>query len=190
MNWLRRSILIVAIFAVGALSGSMIMSANAENTGLVDPSQPGSVNDPLITKSYVDEVIGKQIADEVNKQIAAKQTEMAELIASFQDQIKDLVGQASGLTVVELAKGQTLFADAGTTVIVRNGTTQAVSDTTDGIPDLTGGKDLKNGTAIPINHLLMFPREGRGVKSTFDQTIYLMVVGSYKITNADGTVVR
>lgn len=210
MNWMKKAVLIIAIFAVGVISGSLIWTSSANQTGLVDPKQPGSVHDPLITKSYVDEVVAGQVKTEVGKQMEAqlaeldamiaskqqeldnmladKQREMDERIAQFQKQIDALVGRAGGLTIVELQPEQTLFADAGASLIVRNGTTIAVSTDANGIPDVTGGKDIPDGSPVSLNHMLMFPRDGRGIKSTHTSTVFVMITGGYTILNPDGTV--
>lgn len=198
---MKKTVLVIAIFAAGAVSGSMIWTSSADNhTGLVDPNQPGSVNDPLITKSYVDQVVAGQVKTEIDKQMASqlaeldkmladKQQEMDAQIEQFQKQLEALIGQAGGLTIVELQPEQTLFADPGTSLIVRNGRTIAVSTDANGIPDVTGGKDLPDGTAIETNHMLLFPREGRGIKSLHDSTVFVMVTGGYTVLNPDGSIV-
>lgn len=192
MNWMKKTVLLVAVFALGVVSGSMIWTSSANNTGLVDPNQPGSANDPLVTKSYVDEAVASkvqaEIAKQIDSQLAAKQKELDAQIEQFKMQLDALLGQAGGMVVVELQPNQTLFADPGTSLIVRNGKTVAVSTDANGIPDVTGGKDLMNGTPVELNHMLIFPREGRGIKSTHNTTVFVMVTGGYKILNADGTV--
>lgn len=199
MNWMKKSLLLIAVFAVGVVSGSMIWTSSANNTGLVNPNQPGSVNDPLITKSYVDQVVAGQVKTELEKQLqgqleqldkllADKQKEMDDKIAQFQKQLDALISKAGGMTVVELEPNQTMYADPGATFIVRNGTTIAVSTDANGIPDVTGGKDLMDGTPIELNHMLIFPREGRGIKSTHSSTVFVMVTGGYTVMNPDGTI--
>lgn len=199
MNWMKKSLLLIAVFAVGVVSGSMIWTSSANNTSLVDPNQPGSVNDPLITKSYVDQVVAGQVKTELEKQLqgqleqldkllADKQKEMDDKIAQFQKQLDALISKAGGMTVVELEPNQTMYADPGATFIVRNGTTIAVSTDANGIPDVTGGKDLMDGTPIELNHMLIFPREGRGIKSTHSSTVFVMVTGGYTVMNPDGTI--
>jgi len=192
LNWMKKTVLLVAVFALGVVSGSMIWTSSANNTGLVDPNQPGSANDPLVTKSYVDEAVASkvqaEIAKQIDSQLAAKQKELDAQIEQFKMQLDALLGQAGGMVVVELQPNQTLFADPGTSLIVRNGKTVAVSTDANGIPDVTGGKDLMNGTPVELNHMLIFPREGRGIKSTHNTTVFVMVTGGYKILNADGTV--
>jgi len=189
---MKKTVLLVAVFALGVVSGSMIWTSSANNSGLVDPNQPGSANDPLVTKSYVDEAVASkvqaEIAKQIDSQLAAKQKELDAQIEQFKKQLDALLGQAGGMVVVELQPNQTLFADPGTSLIVRNGKTVAVSTDANGIPDVTGGKDLMNGTPVELNHMLLFPREGRGIKSTHNTTVFVMVTGGYKILNADGTV--
>jgi hypothetical protein len=189
---MKKTVLLVAVFALGVVSGSMIWTSSANNSGLVDPNQPGSANDPLVTKSYVDEAVASkvqaEIAKQIDSQLAAKQKELDAQIEQFKKQLDALLGQAGGMVVVELQPNQTLFADPGTSLIVRNGKTVAVSTDANGIPDVTGGKDLMNGTPVELNHMLIFPREGRGIKSTHNTTVFVMVTGGYKILNADGTV--
>jgi len=68
--------------------------------------------------------------------------------------------------VAELRTGQVLAARTGAEFIVRRGQVVAVDATGNGIPDVTGGADISNGSKVPLNHLLVFPREdGRGIKA-------------------------
>lgn len=122
-------------------------------------SDPGSINDPIVTKSYVDE------------------------------QIRQLVlsgggsgGQATNeIATVKLNAGDILVAGSGTEVILRTGKAVAYGDGSNGIPDVTGGVDIKIGSNIPSNHQLIFPKaDGRGIKITTGPA-YVMVRGSYEI---------
>lgn len=141
-------------------------------------SSTGSVNDPLITKSYLDE----QLATLVKQEIAKNNTPADPVIEP---------APSSKLTVIQLTKGQTLYAAAGAEVIVRTGKTLAVSSDTNGIPDVTAGVDIAPNAAIETNHMLVFPREGRGIKPDPKNTaeIFVMIRGDYTIYNADGTKV-
>ncbi len=69
--------------------------------------------------------------------------------------------------VVELNQGQVLKGQAGLELIVRRGQALVVDPVGNGIPDLTSGTDISAGSAVPVNHLMLIPREdGRGVKAT------------------------
>jgi hypothetical protein len=119
---------------------------------------PGSTEDPLVTKSYVDE------------------------------QIRQLIGTGTGggggvveLVVEELKVGQILIAGAGTEFILRGGKATAYGDGANGIPNLTSGADIKIGNSIPLNHLLLFPRDDeRGIKITAGPA-FVMIRGPYSI---------
>jgi hypothetical protein len=87
------------------------------------------------------------------------------------------------LKVVTIKKGQTLMARNGTEFIIRAGKAIVVSNTTNGISDITVGKDLAPGVAIPNNHFLVFPTEGRGItpSSTSTVDVIVLVKGGYDI---------
>ncbi|MDF9406952.1 hypothetical protein L7E55_01015 [Pelotomaculum isophthalicicum JI] len=68
--------------------------------------------------------------------------------------------------VAELKTGQVLQCHAGTEFIPRRGQAVVVDSTGNGIPDVTAGEDIHAGSATPLNHLLIVPRDdGRGVKA-------------------------
>lgn len=184
MKIFRKIVLAALIFGGGFGLGSMIVS-NAD--GLLDPNQPGSVNDPLVTKSYVDQQVAEAVKNEMSKQSLSKE-EIRKIIDEFK---ADLEGQASReLVVVELNPGETLIASEGTEFIVRNGKAVAIGKK-DGIPDITDGDSIADGEVIPLNHLLLFPRDdGRGIQPHPDQkdTIFVMVRGEYAHMDAGGNV--
>ncbi|UHA75695.1 hypothetical protein [Paenibacillus sp. 481] len=133
-------------------------------------AEPGTAQDPLATKSYVDEQV--------------KALVQAELAANGSGANIDR-GAANSLEVVDVKKGEKLVAKAGTEVIVRNGKALITSTDGNGVPDLTDGKDLKNGQSVPTNHLLSFPRDGRGVMPDPGQAngLILTVRGGYELVS-------
>ncbi|MDH4619229.1 hypothetical protein [Brevibacillus sp. AY1] len=118
---------------------------------------PGSVDDPVVTKSYVDKAI------------------------------QALGGSAGGssLTVVELYPGSTLYGFEGTEFIVRTGQVQAVAGNNgDGLTDLTAGADLRAGASVGHNHLLLIARsDNRGLRLApqYDGVAHIMVRGKYEL---------
>lgn len=111
-------------------------------------SEPGSNTDPLVTKSYVEDIL-------------TKKTE---------------------LKVVELTTGQTLEGKAGAEFILRGGKAliSIKPGALGGLSDVTGGKDLNNGAAAPLNHLMIIARsDGRGLKA--QSIAWVMVRGEYEI---------
>jgi len=153
------------------------------------PSQPGTANDPLVTKSYVDELVQKKVAEEVAK-IKGGITAPTSTPTPTPTPVTT-PGESEGVTVIELKAGQILYAAAGAEFIVRTGKTLIVSSDDNGVPDVTSGKDIAPNGTIETNHLLIFPREGRGIKPDPKNKdgIFVMVKGNYILQNADGTKV-
>ncbi|MBQ8002558.1 MAG: hypothetical protein IJ297_03855 [Clostridia bacterium] len=102
-------------------------------------AEPGSAEDPFISKSYVD------------------------------TSLMPYINKVSSFTVVNLAQGQMLIGDAGCEIILRMGSATVISTEKGGICDVTIGGDWPNGSPVPANHNLIVPLgDGRGVKAETD----------------------
>lgn len=145
MRFIGKSVLSAALLGVGLLAGSIINS-NAE--GIVPTNQPGSINDPVVTKSYVDQQISSLVKAELAKQTGGGAT---------------TPDSSSSMVIVTLKPGEVLVASAGAEMIVRAGKATAYSTDGNGISDLTDGKDVANGQAVLSNHLMLLPKAGRGI---------------------------
>ncbi len=160
----RFSILLVLLLIISV--GFNIAAA------LSDGAEPGSEQDPLISKGYVDEIMAKNAAE----------------VAQLKQQLEELKNQqqsggSEGFVVLNMKTGQTLLPGSGTEIILRSGKAAAVSGQNgDNLADVTAGKDLVKGAAVVINHLLISSRDdGRGLKATAE--CYLLVRGAYKIND-------
>ncbi len=99
----------------------------------------GSQEDPLISKSYLDNVFLNTV-----------KTEMS-------------------FSVVSLKEGQQLVGDAGCEMILRQGKATIFSTEKGGISDVTLGGDHPSGSDMPANHLLIVPvGDGRGITAQTD----------------------
>ncbi|WP_166243603.1 hypothetical protein [Paenibacillus turpanensis] len=211
-SYKKMGVALVVGISVFCASAYIIKADNVLQT-----NEPGSVNDPVVTKSYVDEQIQKltgikpstSTSSGAGASTSTSGLSAAEVRKLIQEELAKLPAQTnpsgsaaapvaapstSGsdeLKVVQMSTGQTLLAGAGSEFIVRSGKVYAYSNTENGIPDVTGGKDLSSGTQVPHNHLLIFPREGRGIKADAKNAgdVYVMVRGSYLLQNADGSTV-
>jgi hypothetical protein len=176
----KRIVSMILIISVIIVTFSIYNKTSADATAV----QPGSVDDPMVSKSYVDEQVKQQVAAQINTQVAAA-------IEKLKKDLPTSSGSSggAGLTVVQLAAGQTLLAGAGSELIVRTGFVKAVGTDGNGIPDVTGGKDIAINSAIALNHLLIFPTDKRGIKPDPNKNapIFVMVRGGYRLINADGT---
>jgi hypothetical protein len=140
---------------LAAVAGMAIFATQAWADG--GTGVPGSVDDPVVTKSYVDQQIQQALAN----------------------------GAGSTLTVVELNPGQTLFGFEGTEFIVRTGKVIAVAGNKgDGLTDITAGADLRGGAPVALNHLLLIARsDNRGLKldPSYSGVAHVMVRGKYEL---------
>lgn len=144
------------------------------NTALAGGSvEPGSLDDPVVTKSYVDEQIYKlaQFVEGLDPNTSGQQT-----------------SGTIPVIVEELTSGDVLIGKSGTEIIVRSGTVLTYGAGSNGIPDLTGGLDIAIGKVVPLNHQLLIPRDdGRGIKvSNYSKgNSHVMIRGEYQIIKAD-----
>lgn len=157
----------LAALTIGA---GIWIGATYNNTATGAATTPGTTEDPVVTKSYVDQQIQQALngggGGSTNPTNPTEPSQGA-------DEVKN----------VALKPGKLLIADAGTEFIVRSGNAVIYTEVSSGVADLTDGKDLLNGQVAPKNHLLSFPREGRGIQVKEGQTsnLIVMVRGGYTI---------
>ena len=161
-----------AVIVTAGVWAGMTMAQPLEAESAITP---GTIEDPVVTKSYVDEQIAKLSGEGI--------TSGGSTGGSTGGSESGGTGAVAELEVVELPVGKTLMVSAGGEVVVRVGKAVAYSSDTNGISDLTGGIDIKSGKDVPTNHLIWFPRDGRGVKGHPDETVplTLLVRGNYTI---------
>ncbi|USG65341.1 hypothetical protein NDK47_25075 [Brevibacillus ruminantium] len=144
-----------------AIIGTAVFASQAMADGV--SGVPGSVDDPVVTKSYVDQRIQQALGGGGGGGASV----------------------STGLTVVELYPGQTLYGFEGTEFIVRTGKVQAVAgDKGDGLTDITEGVDLSGGAKVQTNHLLLIARsDNRGLRlqAGYDGVSHIMVRGKYEL---------
>ena len=118
----------------------------------------GSEDDPLISLSYIENVIMPYIDQAVEG------------------------ASASEFVVVELKKGESLEAKSGSEIILRSGdaVVSIPKSAAGGFTDVTGAKDVSNGDKVEANHLLICPRsDGRKIEAK--SGAFFMVRGAYEI---------
>ncbi|HHU17507.1 MAG TPA: hypothetical protein GXZ70_04700 [Clostridiales bacterium] len=139
---MKRVITLVIVITILALT---VVAAASET--------PGSKEDPVVTKSYVDNQIARLMGNG---------------------------GSTETYKAIMLTAGQKLIGHEGTEVILRSGEATAIDNGVNGISDVTGAMDLMTGQKVAQNHLLLIPRsDGRGIQATTE--IWVMVRGTYTI---------
>jgi hypothetical protein len=178
MNKLTKIILSTALITSGVIAGS-IWGVNV----FAADTTPGTSSDPLVTKSYVDQQVKSLIQAELKKGNTGNDTANKDKDNAKKDQSEFDTTSNTELKVVTVKSGQKLVAKAGTEVIVRNGKAVITSPDENGVPDVTAGTDIKSGQAVATNHLLLFPRDGRGVMPDPQQEngLIIMVRGGYSV---------
>lgn len=145
---------------IGILIAVVVIVGSVTTVFAGNTSDPGSINDPVVTKNYVDEQINKLVQSGA---------------------ISSGSGEAAGLVVLDLETDDILIGKSGTEMILRGGAAIIIGEGSDGVPDVTSGVDVAIGSNVTKNHLLIIPRDdGRGLKIT-KGTAYVMVRGNYEI---------
>ena len=147
---------------IGALVGVVALT-----TAVI--ADPGTESDPLISKSYIDDVLMPQIEKLVDSKVAG--------LGGSGGSSADSAGK---FVVVEASKGDEIICAAGTEVILRMGKATLIATEKGGLADTTIGEDLPDGTQMPPNHLLIVPvADGRGLRA--DTDIIVMIKGGYTV---------
>lgn len=157
-------------------------------------AEPGSTDDPLVAKSYVDDKIN-QVLKAVNVNNSTGSTSAVnenEIVNKILDELEPLLsslpGDETGGSVavatyvpVYAAVGQTVLGGEGTEMILRSGKADVYVKAEAGIVNVTTGQELKNGAKAPLNNMLIIPRgDGRGVKVT--ENAWFIIKGAYEIS--------
>ena len=130
----------------------------------------GGSDDPLISLSYIDDVLMPKIRDMIDKAVEGS--------GSGGSQQPSAGGAA--YESIQVFAGDVLLGRAGTELIVRIGAADAVCPGINGLVDATAGLDLEGGGRVQNNHVYIIPREdGRGIKMLEDG--YVMIKGGYTI---------
>ena len=124
--------LIVLLLAVAAL---------AAGVGAYAASSAGTQNDPLVSLSYLTDVLEPSIESSYNSRIAAEARELE----------NSLTGASGAFEAVSLAEGEGFVCSAGTQLLFRSGSAICSASLT----DLTTGELLSAGGALSANHLYL-----------------------------------
>jgi len=168
---MMRKVTKMAMAVVISASCIGIGTVVANGAGLLS-AQPGDSGDPLVTKSYVDKLFASISGNSNSGQTGEGSTGSA---------------ASTEMEIVTLTSGQQLIAKGGTEIVVRSGKSVIYSADENGVSDVTDGVDLLNGVETPKNHLLMFPRDGRGITAMNQDknSVTVMVRGEYTIKNIE-----
>ena len=130
----------------------------------------GTKDDPLVTSSYLQDVVQPRMEDAYRSTLDGQISEM-------EDQFADQVAAAGGSYVlVTLENGQTLTGRAGTEILMRTGTAAVAQSVA---IDLTTGETAAVGAKLTEIHLYLVQADDAGSQVSADTTV--MVRGSYHV---------
>ena len=137
---------------------------------------PGGGDDPVVSLSYITEVLWPQIKEYVD----ASKGDVSVSAPVGGHISPEGMQYADTFKVISIKKGEKLFGGDGCEVIVRTGSVSIIASERGGVSDVTAGLDLPGNTVAPTNHLLVIPvNDGRGLSVNSDA--YVMVKGDYKV---------
>ena len=151
----------------------------------------GSETDPLVTLSYLTDVLKPSILTQVDEKVQESQQvyldKLNESITGYTTQMEELMAAYPGteeqnssvFSVVDLAQGQKLIGSVGCEIMLRVGTANCYSTNSPGLIDSSEGNTLENGKQLIKNHLYMVTVTDHGVTAT--AAVKLLVRGNYTI---------
>lgn len=144
----------------------------------------GDSTDPLISKSYLDNILVPNILSQIDTKIDQKLATIDVGSSNNNNSNSNFgnptVSNANVYVSVQVSAGQIILGDEGAQFILRSGSATSVCPGANGLVDTTSGTDVGEGAAIQPNHVYITPRDdGRGFHMYTDG--YLMIKGNYSI---------
>lgn len=133
----------------------------------------GTQSDPLVAKSYLDDVLAPKLQQQYQSQLDTQYKVLEDKISSMSSSLE------GNFAVVSLSSGKTLKGSAGCEMILRSGS--AVSAGSGTLADVTSGSMLASGNAVTANHLYVAGTDGDGVRAG-SGAVSLLVRGTYSIS--------
>ena len=121
----------------------------------------GSREDPLITKSYLDEVVKPQLESDLQEKLDEAASEM----------IRSAPGE---FAQVDLKSGQSILCAAGSQLLPVEGTVKSTAE----LADTTEGRIASASVELSLNHLYLVTELG-GVSAESNATV--LVSGTYRV---------
>lgn len=134
--------------------------------GVVAATNYGTESDPLITLSYLNDVLKPELEQKYTQQT---KDSFAELESRVEAEV------SGGYVSVTVKANQTLTCKAGCEFLVRSGEAYVTAD----VLDVTEGKELAKNDWLMKHHLYMAVSDNAAVRANSD--IYLMIRGDYTV---------
>ena len=185
---MKIKVITVIIALMFTLAAALAAVASAASGAAAAAAEPGSTADPIALKSYVDSQIAEletrltammQGAAQGAAQGATQQQPSAPININESD-IGANQSMGSSFIPIETFANQRVMLGEGTEMVLRTGSASAIHGEFGALVDLISGQDLEAGESVPINHLILSPRDdNRGIRISEDA--WVLIKGAYEI---------
>lgn len=165
--------------------GALVLASVVAVAGISAAATGGDQTDPLVTLSYLTQVVKPELMEMVDDQVAANEAALSEkldaAINDYSEQMEQALtqggGSSSSYIVVTLSAGQMVIPEAGSEVLLCSGGAKVASDSASVLFDTTAGSSLDKGGSLKANHLYVVPMSETGITASADSV--LLVRGEY-----------
>ena len=172
---------------VMAAFGAIILAAVALVGAFSASATGGDQTNPLVTLSYLTQVVTPELMNKVNEQVAANEQELLDKVNSAIEDYSEKMEQAVGGNVagsaayvpVALKAGSMFCPAAGSEILLRTGTAKVASGVAPVMLNATSGVTVSIGGALQANNLYVIPLDGAVISATSDCTV--LVRGVYTV---------
>lgn len=149
---------------------AVVILALGVGIGAYAASNFGTQSDPLVAKSYIDNVLTPSLQSQYQAQLDSQ-------VNALEKKISGLSGADAGnFKVVSLSSGQSIAINSGCEVILTSGSASASGS----ITDVTSGSAVSSGGALTANHLYVAAANSSSVKAS--GAVSLLVRGAYTVS--------
>ncbi len=164
---------------IAAAFGAIILASVTLVGAFSAAATGGDQTDPLITLSYLTQVVKPELMSKVDDQVAANEQELLNKVNSAIDgytkEMESALGGTTGdgavYTLIELSKGELLCPVTGGEIMLRAGTAVVLSGSAPVLHNVTSGAAVGIGGSLQVNNLYVVPLEGAVISATTDCTV-------------------
>ena len=141
----------------------------------------GTRDDPLVTLSYLNNVLTPQLEAAFNEALEAKAAELAGQ-GGLSGTTRGTSAAPSEFAVLTLQNGQTVRCGVGAEIMLRIGSAVSAGPDTPRLIDETGGAAVAEaGKTLTVNHMYLVTIINNGVTATRDNT-KILIRGAYTVS--------
>ncbi len=172
---------------ITAVFGALVLTCVVMVGAFSASAAGGDQQDPLITLSYLTQVLTPQLMETVDERITERETQLNEkideAIDDYSDQVSKKLAQSGATSTtfaaVSLNQGQTLKPAAGSEILLISGEAVVSAGDAPGLLDSTTGSNLEVDGALQASHLYVVAQDGATVQA--NAATQLLVRGVYAV---------